>query len=163
LDDTLNRRTSDHHQGTEAGIDTNRADRRRSLDALHGLEADAERPSPGRELDWLAHVGRALASLATSLDAQARNSLLANSPLSDIERDEPRLRNRVVQLRERYRNLLREVDRLRDELAALTPERTDIADLRRRVDGLAAELRYQRAREADLIYEAYNVDLGVGD
>jgi hypothetical protein len=43
------------------------------------------------------------------------------------------------------------------------PDEIDVADVRRTLDQLGTELRYLRAREADLVYEAYTVDLGAGD
>jgi hypothetical protein len=84
--------------------------------------------------------------------------------LSDIEQEEPRLRNRVMQLRQHYSVLHRRVGELRSQLTDPTaPEGVDFTDVRRRLERLAAELRYQQAREADLVYEAYTVDLGAGD
>jgi hypothetical protein len=68
----------------------------------------------------------------------------------------------VVQLRRRHRELQLRVGELLSQLDELSTS-MDFADIRRRLERLAAELRYQQAREADLVYEAYTVDLGAGD
>jgi hypothetical protein len=141
----------------------NRTDRERSLHALHDLELQAGSAAPGREHDWLQDVLRALGSLEAVLATQHENSTGSDSMLSEIQRDEPRLHNRVVQLRRDYNDLRRAVSDLRMQLAIAPPDGLDVVDVRQRLDRLATELRLLRAREADLVYEAYNVDVGAGD
>jgi septal ring factor EnvC (AmiA/AmiB activator) len=162
MDETISARTLDRPQ--RKAIATNCTDRKRSLDALHVLEFCATTAAPGRETDWLARVRAALEALDDALGEQERNSAVSDSTLSDIEQEEPRLRNRVIQLRRRHRDLHLRVRELRSQLDESTAsEGIDFADIRRRLERLAAELRYQQAREADLVYEAYTVDLGAGD
>jgi septal ring factor EnvC (AmiA/AmiB activator) len=162
MDDTSSARTLVRTQ--QEAIATNRTDRKRSLDALHVLEFCAATAAPGRETDWLARVRAALEVLEGALGEQEQHSALSDSTLSDIEQEEPRLRNRVIQLRRRHRDLHLRVGELRSQLEESTAsEGIDFVDIRRRLERLAAELRYQQAREADLVYEAYTVDLGVGD
>jgi septal ring factor EnvC (AmiA/AmiB activator) len=162
MDDTSSARALDTTQ--RDAIATNRTDRKRSLDALHVLEACAATAAPGRETDWLARVRAALEALEDALDEQAQNSAVSESMLSDIEQENPRLRNRVMQLRRRHRELQLRAGELRVHLdESPASEGIDFADIRRRLERLAAELRYQEAREADLVYEAYTVDLGAGD
>ncbi len=162
MDQTISAGTLSKSQ--KQAIAFNRADRRRSLDALHEVELCAAAPAPGRETDWLSRVRAALQALGDALGEQEHNSALSDSALSDIEQEEPRLRNRVIQLRRHYGDLGRRVSELRWQLEVPTaPEGIDFADTRRRLERLAAELRYQQAREADLVYEAYTVDLGAGD
>jgi hypothetical protein len=155
------------HRGTLAdeslAVAENRLDRDRSLHALHELELRAGRPAPGREVEWLQQTLDALSALEAMVDNQQGNSSDADSTLSDIQRDEPRLHNRVVRLRRGYRNVHQAISRLRAQLEATPPAAVDITDVRQQLDRVATELRYQRAQEADLVYEAYNVDLGTGD
>ena len=161
MDDTIDAAQTDVARSEAVAM--NRADRKRSLDALHQVEFSAATAAPGRAIDWVSDVRGALGALEDALAVQAQNSAVSDSPLSDIEVEEPRLRNRVVQLRQRYADLRQRVAELRSQLDAPAPESLDVADVRRRLEGLAGELRYQRAREADIIYEAYSVDLGAGD
>ena len=73
--------------------------------------------------------------------------------LSDIARNEPRLRHRVHGLRAQYRHVRDTITSLQRELA--TPgAHVEVADIRQRLAWLLDALRHQRAREADLIYEA---------
>ena len=160
MDDTLRRTML---PDDSLALTANRTDRQRSLHALHELELRAGSPAPGREAQWLGQVLDALDALEEMLAAQHENSADGDSMLSEIQRDQPRLHNRVVQLRRDYRDLHAAVSRLHSQLEATPPEDINVVDVRQRLDSLATELRYQRAREADLIYEAFNVDLGAGD
>ena len=73
---------------------------------------------------------------------------------ADIARTQPRLRNRVRGLRAQYRQVRDTIDTLQHELARDDAD-LDAADVRQRLAWLLASLRHQRARESDLIYEAY--------
>jgi hypothetical protein len=161
VDDTLDARELDRSQ--HAAIATSREDRRRSLDALHQVESSAANAAPGREREWVSSVHRALEALEAALTTQTLHSAGSDSPLTDIEVQEPRLRNRVVQLRRSAEDLQQGIVELRSQLDTSGPDAIDVADVRRRLERLAGELRYQQARETDLVYEAYTVDLGTGD
>ncbi len=82
---------------------------------------------------------------------------------ADIEVAQPRLHRRIDALRHQYRELADAVRDLGLVLDDSDPESIDVADVRRTLDQLATELRYLRARETDLVFEAYTVDLGAGD
>jgi len=145
-------------------IETSRADRERSLDALHTLELHAGSAAPGREHDWLADVRDAITTLEHALALQDGNSSPDAGLLSAIEHDEPRLRRRVRELRQRSRAIQDDVAALRRQLQQMdASDSIDSADIRKTLERLASEMRYQRARETDLVYEAYAVDLGEGD
>jgi hypothetical protein len=148
----------------QSKVDTSRVDRERSLDALHALELHAGRAAPGRELDWLAAMHGAVHALERALTIQEGNSAPDEGLLSAIERDQPRLRRRVEELRQRYRALNDDVVALSRQLRTINPTDTiDVTDIRQTLERIAGEIRYQRARETDLVYEAYAVDLGEGD
>ena len=75
--------------------------------------------------------------------------------LSDIAFNQPRLRNRVRGVRTQYRQLQERIDALRREFEESDDAAVDFADIRQRLAWLLTALRHQRARESDLIYEAY--------
>ena len=160
MDDTLSRTMPAEES---PALEENRSDRERSLHALHELELRAGSPAPGREAQWLGQVLHSLGALEELLAVQYENSADGESMLSEIQRAQPRLHNRVVQLRRDSRDLHEAVRRLHRELEAAPLDDIHFADVRQRLDRLATELRYQRSREADLVYEAFNVDPGVGD
>jgi len=148
----------------QSNVNTSRADRERSLEALHALELHAGSAAPGREHDWLNEVHNAVATLERALTIQEGNSAPGEGLLSAIEQDAPRLQRRVTELRQRYRAVQDDVTALSRQLDTIKPaDMIDIADIRQKLERIASELRYQRARETDLVYEAYAVDLGEGD
>ena len=139
------------------------SDRNMSLDALHVLEAALAEPAPARTSAWLDNVRAALHTLADALDTQAHGDSEAASLLSEIATDEPRLLPRIERLRAEHASLRDAVRDLLKGLNAGGDDRIDIADIRDRAAELARRLRHHRAREADLIYEAVNLNLGTGD
>ena len=58
-------------------------------------------------------------------------------------------------MRLQYQQVRDTVTSLHDELRDPGDDRVDVADVRQRMAWLLDALRYQRARESDLIYEAY--------
>ena len=138
-------------------------DRHASLDALHTLEGALSEPSPGREDRWLDQVLAALDDLVTTLDAQAAGDAETASLLSEIAEDEPRLRPRIERLRREHDDLRDGLQSLRTQIAPQAGLVIDAADIRERLAALARRLRQHQAREADLIYEAVNINIGSGD
>jgi hypothetical protein len=86
---------------------------------------------------------------------EADNAERSDSLLSDIARTQPLLRNRVRGVRLQYRQLRDALASLRAELAEHADGDLDFADVRARLGWVLTSLRHQRARESDLIYEAY--------
>jgi hypothetical protein len=137
-----------------AAMETRRVDQDRTLVAVHELESALASAAPGRESAWRDSVRAALDVLGVAAAEEEGNAARPDSLLSDIARSQPRLRHRVHGLRAQYRQV-------RDTIAALRPELDrepadlEVADLRQRLAWLLTALRHQRARESDLIYEAY--------
>ncbi|MET0326005.1 MAG: hypothetical protein ABW219_12325 [Ilumatobacteraceae bacterium] len=131
-----------------------RADQDRTLAAMLELEAALETAAPGREPAWSATVLAALAVLDSATSDEYTNANDPDSLLSDIKRTQPRLRTRVRGLRTQYEQLRQAIQSIRAEL---TPdeEGSDYSDVRQRLSWMLTALRHQRARESDLIYEAY--------
>jgi chromosome segregation ATPase len=151
---TSQKKGSEFTPEQRAGLDTRRADQDRTLDAIHRLEHALAAAAPRREEAWRDDVVAALDTLEQATTEEERNAALPESLLSDIARTQPRLRNRVRGLRAQYRQLRDSIAAIRRELQE--PEaHLDVADLRQRLAWLLGVLRHQRARESDLIYEAY--------
>jgi hypothetical protein len=138
-----------------AGRDARRADQDRTLAAMHELEAALGAAAPGRESSWRAVVLAALVVLDEVTDDEYANATAPDSLLSDIKRTQPRLRTRVRGLRTQYAHLRQTITSMRAELGKPDEDGTDYADVRQRLAWLLTALRHQRARESDLIYEAY--------
>ncbi len=130
------------------------ADADRTLDAVHRLEAALEAAGPGRAADWRDDVRGALRVLDDAISDEQANGAQPDSLLSDIERNQPQLRHRVHGLRTQFRMVRDTIAALRTELDDPTVD-VDVRDIRERVAWLLRALRYQRARESDLIYDAF--------
>ena len=139
-------------EAQRAALDARQTDQDRTLLAVHGLEAALATAAPGRESAWRLEVTSMLAALGEATAEEERNAAQPDSLLSDIARTQPRLRNRVRGLRAQYRQVRDTIVELSQELSETQP---DVSDLRHRLESLLGLLRQQRARESDLIYEAY--------
>ena len=131
------------------------ADRDRTLHAMQQLEHVLGTAAPRREVAWHAEVRHALAVLSDAAREEAGNAGQPDSLVSDIARTQPWLRNRVRGLRIHYRQLIDAINGLQHELDGAVGEHVDFTDIRQRLSWVLAGLRHQRARESDLIYEAY--------
>lgn len=145
------------------------ADQDRTLLAMQRLEAALGAAAPRREQAWRSEVRSALAILGETASNEAENAELPESLLSDIARTQPWLRNRVRALRITYRQLQDSIASLLSELEEPADSAVDFADIRQRLSWILTGLRHQRARESDLIYEAYydafrsDITLDAGD
>lgn len=83
------------------------------------------------------------------------SSAQPDSLLSDIALNQPRLRNRVRDIRNQYRQLRDVTEGMLRELQRAQDSAVDVADLRHRLTWVLSAIRHARARESDLIYEAY--------
>jgi hypothetical protein len=142
----------DRPEGDPARAERDR-DRDRTLAAVHRLEEALAAPGPGRTESWRSEVAAALEELEAATRDEEANAARPDSLLSDIARNQPRLRHRVHGLRTQYAHVRDTIAQLRAELAVDDSE-TDIADVRHRLAWPLTALRHQRARESDLMYEA---------
>jgi hypothetical protein len=145
-------------------IEQRRADQDRTLVAMHELEEALATAAPAREARWRETVLDALLVLGGATRQEAENAEQPDSLLSDIAFNQPRLRSRVRGLRTQYRHLQQSIEELRGQFEAADDDVVDFSDIRQRLAWLLTALRHQRARESDLIheayYEAFRTDLG---
>lgn len=150
-----------------SGLHARRRDQDRTLEAMHRLEAALTEAASGREGQWKDAVLHALVDLDAATAEEQANVERPDSLLSDLAHNQPRLRNRARAVRLQYRTVRDTIGELRHELEGHGDEDAiDYADVRQRLGWLLTALRHQRARESDLIYEAYfdafNADLRTG-
>lgn len=138
-----------------SGLEARRGDQDRTLEAVHRLEAALAEAAPGREEPWRDAVLEALAVLDAATTEEAENARRPDSLLSDLAHNQPRLRNRARALRLQYAKIRDTIALLSHELEEHEDADVDYADVRQRLGWLLTALRHQRARESDLIYEAY--------
>jgi hypothetical protein len=151
----------DHDEGhgfspeQSSELDARQVDQDRTLEAMHRLEAALAQAAPGRETNWCEGVLVALIELDAVTTEEAANAERPDSLLSDLARTQPRLRNRARALRLQYKKLCETLGSLRGEIEEHEEVGADFSDVRQRLGWVLTALRHQRARESDLIYEAY--------
>jgi hypothetical protein len=146
---------------SDTSLATSRSDRARSLDSVHEVERRAGSPGPPRPDEWRHDLLEAVVDLSDSLHEQYLTSSGEQGLLSQVVREMPHLDRSVTELRERQSALAGRLDDLRAKLGDHTRD-ISIDEVRHEVASLTAEMRELRAWEADVVYEAYSVDLGVG-
>jgi hypothetical protein len=134
-------------------------DRDRILEAMHALEKAVG--SGSRKNDgWKLTVDAALAQLEAAFAEQQASYHDPTSLMAQIAQDDRRLRTFVRQLHHRWDELAATARTLREQLAHDEPlDAWTVADVRDHIRWLMTALHHHRAREADLVYDALEIDL----
>lgn len=141
-------------------------ERSREIQAARELEDALAAASYRREGPWNVRVQDALNRLWTTLVASRESANAPDSLLSQIVEAAPRLEGRVQQLQLEYGDLTRQVEGLRRQLSERPADPLpsgDTEDLRQRIGWLTTALQHVQAKETELLYEAFQVDIGQGD
>lgn len=143
-----------------AALAASRTDRASSIGALQDLEEMSTSAGPSRPDAWRDDVLGAIDELIINLQHQYQGSFAEDSLLSQVASDSPHLAGSVEALCSRQTDIIEDLDGIRTQLAdySRTP---DVASMRAALAGITAAIREFRAWEADLVHEAYYVDLGV--
>ncbi len=128
---------------------------------LHSIMVELEHAiaaaAPGREDAWEQQVRDALDSLASAFADHVRETEAVGGLFEHVRRRAPRLDHAT-------RRLARDHATIATELAAATAALDQgVAEARESALSLLAHLARHRQLGADLIYEAYEVDLGGSD
>jgi hypothetical protein len=127
-------------------------------DALVELEAALARPA-GDHDDWCQHTTAAVEHLAWTLADHVEETDAPGGLLAEVEAAAPWLAPRVGQLRRDHELLVSRCGGLVDRChAGVEPD-----ELREAALELLADLTRHRHRGADLLYDAYELDVGTGD
>jgi hypothetical protein len=137
------------------------SDRDRTLDAMHALETAVGRAASRQADGWKLGVDAALEQLEGALAEQRASYHDPTSLMAQIAQDDPRLRTFVRQLHHRFDELSGAARALREQLAReRSLDAWTIADVRDHTRWLMTALHHHRAREADLVFDALEIDLG---
>lgn len=146
--------------GGPSSEERTRVGRRRSQDAVHTLEAFVTGAAPGREEAWRAGVLTGLRELEAAIAEQARSYEDPASLLAEIASYQPRFRTWVRQLHRQWAELSAATTSLREQLEHADEAAWEFAEIRERAGWPITALRHHRAREADLVFQALDIDLG---
>ena len=108
---------------------------------------------------WCARVGDALGVASSTIDGHIAETEAPGGMYDQLVDGHERLHNRVEALRNEHPDLTEHATQLRGRCLLVE----DPEDIREGVLDLVARLARHRSRGADLLYEAYSVDVSVGD
>jgi hypothetical protein len=114
----------------------------------------------GRAEPWRVRVLTCLDDLREAWVAHVNGTEGPGGLWEQIREDAPRLDGKLRGLRREHEALSGEIDGLRKDLAEAADDESGLADLRERSSALLLHLARHRQRGADLIYEAYQRDVG---
>jgi hypothetical protein len=130
--------------------------------AIGLVEKSLAAPASGRSDAWAKDLAAELQVLAIAIDQHITLTESPNGLLEDIVRLEPRLAKRVERARTEHQNLRDTVARTLDAVP-VDGKGVDVGNARDMVVELLTAVVRHRHLGADLVYEAYNVDMEAGD
>lgn len=134
------------------------------VDAMHRLERALGSAAPGREREWNQCVTASLQAVADLLEEHVNSADADDGLLADMVTARPALMHRVERLRHEHQDLLLQARALHRQFAHVEKgELPDFRDVRHRTTWLLNYLRHHQAAEADLMFEAFSRDVGIGD
>jgi hypothetical protein len=132
--------------------------------AVRDLEQALATASFDREDVWTQRLLDSICTLQTALRETRASADSECSMLGGLVQEFPRLQSRADRLRKDYDVLQKQVEKIRLDLLAEAPaSQRDVEQARERLAHLLATLRHIQAIETELLFEAYQVDIGVGD
>ena len=144
-------------------LDAVRTRREALYEAVVGLE-DALATPVGDGSKWRLRVAMAIDHATIRIEEHAKQTEAKGGFLDRVIQEVPRLQRRVNQLKVDHERLEKEVDALRLSLSlvddASIPD--EAVNIRNQALELLGQMTRHRQRGADLIYEAYQVDIGEG-
>ena len=128
--------------------------------ALGEVERSLASPAAGRSEAWIKTLAGDLTRLSEALDLHISSSEAPGGLLDDVLESEPRLAHKVDRARREHRELRYRMDRA---MASLDGDGAEIPQLRERVVEVLAGIVRHRHLGADLVYEAFSVDIEAAD
>lgn len=143
----------------DAALAAIRAEADRVLEAVHRLEDTLSRAAGGPS--WAETVATELDALRAAISAELSETDRPDALTAMIAAENPRRFNtRVSHLRDQLEDILRQTTLLAAELDRSDPSAMDASDIRHRTGWLIRAIHRYRGRQADLVYEALELDLG---
>jgi hypothetical protein len=137
---------------------------RQRREALVGAAAALEEAlsAPVASVRWLERLGNALAVLMTTFDEHVNATETGGGTIEQLRERAPRLSNRIDRLVDEHVTITADGGRLMDRLDHAPAERTpdENAAIREQALELLGAVVRHRQLGADLLYEAYDVDVG---
>jgi hypothetical protein len=146
----------------DATVDASRERRRGVQQACTELETALARPAGSNTPAWASSLGEALDNLREAFRRHVEQSESSGGFLPEITADAPRLAHAVDQIRREHVEIVSGLERLKSKVATTVgPE--DVESVRDESLALVGTITAHRFKGADLIYDAYTVDIEAGD
>ena len=143
-----------------------RAGRAHLNEYMQALEQAVAKPAPGRGEAWAKHVHSTLVDLGAAFERHIAITEGPDGLFQEITQAAPRLVGGVTKLAEEHKEIREAIELAIDAVrnrSHAAPVDGPETEGREAVLDLINLLMRHRQRGADLIYEAYQVDVGVGD
>jgi gas vesicle protein len=137
---------------------------RQRREALVGAAAalEAALAAPASGLRWTEGLGGALTALRATIGEHVTETEAPGGTVDQLRDRAPRLSNQIDRLVDQHAEMTADAERLLERLEHAPAERTpdDTAAIREQALELLGTIVRHRQLGADLLYEAYDVDLG---
>lgn len=134
------------------------------LSCVHRVGSAIASPAPGREREWASAVRESVIALRERLEEHLVDVERPDGLYPQIEESFPEATHRVQYLRETNRSLMDRVALLDREAARISQgEGSAFMAVRSSALQLLGEIRHQQSREIDLVFQAFQTDIGAGD
>jgi hypothetical protein len=132
------------------------------FDAVLELEQALAAPATDRARAWATEVSDSIDRLRAVFEDHVADTEREGGFFDELIDDEPRLTRAVERMRGDHVTIATTADDLAERLGDVD-DGTDVEAFRAAVLDLIRALLVHRHRGSELVYEAYNVDLSVGD
>lgn len=146
---------------TDPGLESLRLHRAELLESIRTLEQALAAPAAGRTRPWAERVNVALVELTADFREHIGLTEGPDGLYHDVLATSPRLTNAVNGLTAEHAQIEEMTARLLDRLAeASSATHVDVDGVRDDATMLLSRLSRHRQRGADLVYEAFELDIG---
>ena len=129
--------------------------------ALMQVEQAISSPAVGRETDWTKEVVRGLQDLGHTLQEHIEVTERTGGLYEEITQRAPRLSGKIELLREEHPEIRDATSALLTKLETTSIGQTwELSDARNELQRLLGRIVRHRQLGADLVWEAYNLDIG---
>jgi hypothetical protein len=130
--------------------------------SILGLEHDLSAPARGRVREWAHGVSERLGLVRRALDSHIGITEGSGGLFDDVMDQAPRLAHAIAALRQEHHSVQSHLDEAARAVEAIE-DLDGVEGFRVRLLDLIRELLEHRHRGSELVYDAYNVDIGAGD
>jgi Hemerythrin HHE cation binding domain len=146
-------------QSLETPLDLVRLRRAELREAMNRVEKALAAPAPGRADAWTDEVAAALQQLRGDFGEHVAIAEGPDGLHVDVLGTAPRLHNAIKRLTAEHAQIWQDLDAIGTRIKGVASA-ADVNDVRALTTSLLARLARHRQRGADLVFEAYQVDIG---